>query len=296
VVIEKALRPVFLEHVRDPHTFESTAGAELEAALAARLSRGRADWPGVALPGAAYVRFLAERTVGSELPPLDRAADLYIACACTEGVPLAIEEFERVFSPHIAAQFVRSPAFADDVVQVVSERLFVGEAGGHPHIADYGGRGSLRGWLGVIAKRVALNMRKSKADQPHNALSSRTPDALGAAAGPEIALLKAKYKAEFEAAIRASLAALPARDRALLLLHLVDGVTLPQMAAMQNVSRATVARRLASARAALHDGTRAELVGRLRLSPSEYESVAAMVRSQLELSVAGAVRDDDEER
>ena len=58
---------------------------------------------------------------------------------------------------------------------------------------------------------------------------------------------------------------------------------------MQKVSRATVARWLAAAREALHDETRRELLGHLRVSPSELDSIAALVRSQVELSLAGLV-------
>jgi RNA polymerase sigma-70 factor (ECF subfamily) len=79
-------------------------------------------------------------------------------------------------------------------------------------------------------------------------------------------------------------------------LHLVDGLTLPELCALQGVSRATIARRLASARDALHDATRRELTGRLRMSPSELASVTALVRSQLDLSVADAVRSGGDRR
>jgi hypothetical protein len=39
----------------------------------------------------------------------------------------------------------------------------------------------------------------------------------------------------------------------------------------------------------LHDETQRDLVGRLRLSPSELESVDALVRSQLEVSLSDAL-------
>jgi len=292
-VTEQGLRAAFLEHLPDTCTLDP-AGAELEAELHARLEAGRAAWPAVALAPAAFVRHLAERTVGAALPGLDRAADLYIACACTEGAPLAVDAFHKAFRGDIAGAVARvdaSPAFIDDAVQAVSERLFVRADRARPRIADYAGRASLRGWLSAVAKRTALNLRRNKDDQGHEPVSS-TASALGASAGPEIALLKARYKVEFEAAIRASMASLPPRDRTLLLLHLVDGLTLPQIAAMQNVSRATVTRWLAAARDALHDGTRRDLVGRLRLSPSEFESIAALVRSQVDVSLPGAVRGD----
>jgi RNA polymerase sigma-70 factor (ECF subfamily) len=175
----------------------------------------------------------------------------------------------------------------------LSERILMPADGAGPRIAEYAGRACLRGWLGAVAKRTALNLRRNKDDQRHSMFSS-TAHALGADVGPEIALLKSRYRREFEAAIRASLASLPAPDRSLLLLQL-EGLTLPQLAAMHNVSRATVTRRLASARDALYVGTRRNLTERLRLSPSEFESVAALVRSQLDVSFAAVVRGDGKE-
>lgn len=264
--------------------------------MRARLQAGRTAWPDVELPPATFVRWLAERTVGAELLALDRSADLYIACACAKGVPLAVESFQKAFRADIGGAVARvdsSRAFVDDAVQAVYERILVRTSEGRARIAEYAGRASLRGWLSAVAKRTALNLRRNKDDQGHEPLSG-TARVLGASAGPEIALLKARYKREFEDAIRATMAGLSARDRTLLLLHLVDGLTLPQIAAMQNVSRATVTRWLASAREALHDGTRRALVGRLKLSSSEFESVAALVRSQLEVSLAGVVRGDGE--
>jgi RNA polymerase sigma-70 factor (ECF subfamily) len=55
---------------------------------------------------------------------------------------------------------------------------------------------------------------------------------------------------------------------------------------MQKVSRATVARWLASARDELKERTLNELVGRLKLPEAELESVLELVRSQLELSLS----------
>jgi RNA polymerase sigma-70 factor (ECF subfamily) len=263
-----------------------------QAALAELYRRGSEAWPGVPLDAEAFARHVVARASDGELPAVERAGDVYIACACAFGEAAALQAFDRAFRDEIRRAVARldpSPDFAEDVAQAVTERLLVrDEDATPPRIAEYAGRASLRGYLGSVAKRTALNMRRNKGDQAHDALSSGTGDA-AIAVGPEMALLKARYKREFEAAIRAGMGRLPPRDRTLLLLHLVDGVTLPRLAMMQNVSRATVARWLASAREALHAETRRELLGRLRLSPSELESVTALVRSQLELSLAASL-------
>lgn len=284
------LTRVFCAHV--PASSPVTPSAELEGDLRARFDAARAAWPGVAIEASVFVGHVAERSRES-LPPPAHAPDLYLACACLLGVPAGLEAFQRTFRADVARAIARtdaSEAFLDDVMQSLVVKLFVRTGEVAPAIAEYAGRSSLRGWLTTVAKRIALNLRRRKRDQGHDELSSNIAE-LGAAIGPELALLKAHYKAELEASIRAALAALPDKERSLLLLHLVNGSTLPQLAAMQGVSRATVARWLASAREALFEGTRRGLVERLDLSPSEYDSLVALVRSQLEVSVVAAMED-----
>ncbi len=266
------------------------AAANLEEELRARFQAGRAGWPGIDVDPARFAVHVAERAAGG-LPPLALAGDLYLACACTLGLPTAIEAFQRAVRGDVGRAVARtdpSPAFLDEVMQILSVKLFVRTSDDAPAITQYAGRASLRGWVATVAKRTALNLRRSKGDQAHAEITSGIKQ-LGAAAGPDVALLKARYKLEFEASIRAALVSLSDKERSLLLLNLVNGVTLPQLATMQNVSRATVARWLASAREALFAATRAEIVGRLKLTPSEYESILALVRSQLEVSIVAAL-------
>src|SRR5262249_37185800 len=145
----------------------------------------------------------------------------------------------------------------------------------------------LRGWLTTAATRIALNMRRSKADRAQTPLRSDCDPPAGITA-PDLALLKERCKPEVERAVRRALDRLPAPPRSLLLPHDGQGVTLPQLAAMHGASRATIARWLASARETLRDEVRRELRGRLQLTPSEYESLTQLVQSEILLSFADA--------
>ena len=283
------LSTTFLGHLAQSSPVGRMPGLEDE--LRVRLDAGKAAWPGVSIDPAGYVRYLAERS-GQGLPTPEQAADLYIACGCARGTSDALEAFYQRFRPVVARAIARidsSEPFLDDVIQVLGVKLFVRADGGPPGIAKYAGRSSLRGWLATTATRTALNMRRRKDDQAHDQVRSGMSGLK--AADPELLLLKARYKPEFEAAIRAALAALPPMQRSLLLLQSVEGLTLPQLATMHSVSRATVARWLASAREALFEGTRRELMGRLQLSESEYESLVALVRSQLELTLSAIAKE-----
>jgi RNA polymerase sigma-70 factor (ECF subfamily) len=258
----------------------------LEEELRSRLEAGRAAWPGVAVDPVEYARHLADRS-GEGLPSSERAGDLYIACGCALGASHALEAFRQRFRPVVARAIARtdpSEPFLDEVMQALAVKLFVRTGDAPPGIIQYAGRSSLPGWLSTAAKRTALNMRRRKDDRGHERAASEANEL--EEADPELLLLKARYKPHFEAAIRSALASLPATQRSLLLLQAVEGLTLPQLATMHRVARATIARRLASAREALFEGTRRELVGRLQLSDSEYESLVALVRSQLELTLS----------
>jgi RNA polymerase sigma-70 factor (ECF subfamily) len=250
------------------------------------LTAGQAAWPTVAVEPTAFVRYLAERC-SEGLPPVARAGDLYIACACALGDSGAVAAVQGHYQGAIAravATIDSSSAFAAEVAQALGLKLFVKKGDAPLGIAQYRGRSSLRGWLTTAAARTALNLRRRKGDRATETLRSGVAEIQGEA-DPEVLLLKARYKTEVEASIRAALAALPPKLRAVLLLQVVDGMTLPQLATMHRVSRATVARWLASARAEIFEATRRDLVARLRLTTSECESLLGLVRSQIELSL-----------
>jgi RNA polymerase sigma-70 factor (ECF subfamily) len=256
-----------------------------------RWEAGRGAWPAVTLAPEPFAAYLAERASDGELPGEDRAPDLYLACACALGDAAALAAFDKLLRSvvaRVAWSIDPSDAFRDDVAQALAERLLAA-ADGRPRIAEYLGRASLRGWLASAARRTALNLRRGKDAAPKDDLSSSTVGVVAADLPPDVALLKARFKHEFEETIRAALAKLPSRDRKLVVAHLVGGQTLVELAAKHGVARATVARWYAAARDALHELARRELRERLRLSSSEYESALALVRSQIDVNLAEVV-------
>jgi RNA polymerase sigma-70 factor (ECF subfamily) len=109
---------------------------------------------------------------------------------------------------------------------------------------------------------------------------------VAAAVDVEDAYLEARYKPEFEAAVRVAMGRLTPKQRTLLRHSLIDGLSIDVLGAHYKVSRATAARWLAGAREALRDGTRAELVGKLGLTPSQCASIARLIQSRLDVSAA----------
>ncbi len=260
----------------------------------AHVDAGKSAWPGLALDADVAARHVAERADDDALP-IEHAADLYLACACTHGVAGAAEAFERTFASDLDAALSRvapSGAARDDARQALRVKLLVAEEGELPRISAYAGRAPLKRWLAAAAVRLALNLRRNMADKPHDMFSSALGQNAGEARAPELDYVRANYKTEFEEAVRTALRALSSRDATLLRLHLEERLGIDALATMYKIGRSTAARWLQAARAALEAGVRTELHERLNLTPSELESLAGALLSQLDVSVIGILKEE----
>jgi RNA polymerase sigma-70 factor (ECF subfamily) len=259
---------------------EDTAPESPESSLPRFVETARAAWPELGVDTEAFARYAASRP----LPPLTRAADLFIAYACAAGLPdaqRAIDPALRSAATETARRIDPAPAFADDVTQALREKLLASQP---PKIGEYEGRAALGTWLRVIALRTAMNMRRRKGDQP----GARVAPTSNAPGGEdlELAYLRDRYRPHFAGAIEEALAALTPRERMLLKLTVSNGLGIEKIGSIYNVGKSTAARWLTAAREHLVEVTRERLRARLGTTDSEYASLAALVRSQLEVSVA----------
>jgi RNA polymerase sigma-70 factor, ECF subfamily len=70
-------------------------------------------------------------------------------------------------------------------------------------------------------------------------------------------------------------------------MHLIDALTIDQIAAVQGVHRATAARWLERARETLSRATRKDFMARLGTDPFEADEILRWVQSRIELSLGG---------
>ncbi len=266
------------------------APAEAEARLAALCADAAAAWPGVEVPAAALAGAIGARLAAAEPPPLgpELARELHLALGCAAGDAAAIAAFDAryldVVGPALA--HLKLPAATvEDVRAAVRDKLLLPGPDGPARVIAYAGLGRLRGLVQVSAVRTALSLlRATGRERPLG------DDGAGAAVpaldpAVDLALIRAEYRAAFTAAFGAAVAALDRRDRNLLRLHWLGGVTLEALAAMYDVHRATIVRWLAAARAAVMKGTQARLREALGGDADEVTEVIAMVGSQLDISV-----------
>jgi RNA polymerase sigma-70 factor (ECF subfamily) len=257
--------------------------------LAGLLQAGKAAWPDLDVSLSELAEYLAGHEAGW-MPPLERAGDVYLACGCALRKPRALESLDGLLRATVARAVSRidaSPSFADLVAQDLRARLLVGD---RPKISEYAGRAALGSWLKTAAVRAALNLRRAKGDQAHE----EVPSQLLGPTEPELDLVRARYRTDFEEAVREALKALPDRDRALLQASVGGGKSIDELGALYGVGRSTAARWLVAAREALAAETRRRLIERLRLTPAELDSVAAVVRSQIDVSIVRLLGENED--
>ena len=270
--------------------------ADLDRRLWALVAEGRAAWPELPLAATVLVEFVARHlTADLAEAALDglRPADLYLACACAQGMTAAINAFDRDFMREVDIALARmriAAARVADVKQLVRQRLFVGGGTvGAPtsagKISEYGGRGDLRRWVRSVAVRTCLNeLRKSKReilvdDDQLIAQHAVSQD------DPEIEYMKRTYSAEFKAAFTEALTRLGPREQTLLRYHHVDGLNIDEVGAIYRVHRVTAFRWIEKAKELLVKTTLDTLRTRLKLPADELDSVLRMIRSQIHLSL-----------
>jgi RNA polymerase sigma-70 factor, ECF subfamily len=223
--------------------------------------------------------------------PLD--GERALAQACARGEPDALATLEKLYWPRVRVVIERvdaRPAFVDDVLQQLRQKLLVADAARAPRIAEFAGTGPLVSWLRAAAVRTALNARR-----PHAREDAAEEDALEALPlsqpTPELAVMLQRHRPVFKAAFRAALATLEAKERTLLKLQVVDGLSLERIGVIYAVNKSTVSRWLARAQEQLMGETRARLEAELGVSGGELESLVRAMRSGLELSVAALVEE-----
>lgn len=249
----------------------------------------RAAWPTVSVSSEAFAARLEQLTrAGQALPEAAHAADAYLAFACAEGDAAAISAFDSDYLsrvPSMVSRIDSSPVLADEVQQILRERLLV-SSGAPAKIAAYGGRGSLLGWLKVAAVRCALELHRARQREASGPLESTdiAADAL-IASDPELEYLHGKYTTEFKEAFAEALLGLDAKQRTVLQLYLADGLNIDKIAKLYAVHRATVARWIADTREVLYQRTSDLLRLRLNITETEFQSIVRLVQSQLDVSV-----------
>lgn len=260
----------------------------MHSSVDAVLAAGRAAWTSIELDRETLARQLKAHEERGNAVPLEYAADYYLACACVQRLPAATRALDELLTRDVRSAVARidaRPAFVDDALQVLREKLLTGDA---PKIGECAGRSTLRRWLGTAATRTALNLRRGKDNESRQELASAIGDA--ASQGADIAYARERYRDAFSRALRSAVEELSERERALFRMNLVEGMGVDRLSRVYGCGRSTVARWLSAARDKLLTTMRAHLAQELGLTASEIESLAATVRADLDVSLSRILR------
>jgi len=267
------------------------------------IQAGRAAFPTVAVDAGLFLALLGrcvrEALGGGDSAPapsdaalaesLSRLAveDLYLACAAGHGDANAIELLvETLVKPSVAAICGNreSPAFADEMIQVLRQKLLVAGENEEPKILSFSGRAPLAAWIAVVVQRTVSTLRRSEGTREHFEKRAAIEAAI-VESDPELGYIKAHYSDAFARAFERALARLSDRERSLLRLHNLHGVTLQQLATVYGVNDATISRWLKQARAGLVEETGRQMREDAGVSDSEFGSLARAMASQVDVSL-----------
>ena len=256
--------------------------------LAARIAAAPNAWPGVVIPRADFVDYLARHlpqdTLSQDAWESWAVDELYLCCGCVRGDANALRLFEARFLPVIHRALRRnrlSEPFCEELAQALRERLFVGREGTEPVLARYGGLGTLGGWLAVVTARFA---RQALHQEKRHVLVG-DDDRIFSNLLQEEDTLKAAYREPFRRAVRTALGSLDARELTLIRMRYVDGLTLKRIAATYRVHLATVHRWIDAIQNRLLERTRELMMQDLAIDADECASVFRMMQSQLDLTI-----------
>jgi RNA polymerase sigma-70 factor, ECF subfamily len=244
--------------------------------------QGQSSWPGIALDYD-HFRQRGERLDIDRPPVGERAAELYLACACSRGDSVAIAILERDYLQPARAAIARvrsTQDFMEETLQDLRAKLFVGPA---RRIERFAGSGPLSLWLRAVALRLAISSGRKVGLR----LSEDTDlDDIVVELELDHEVLGQAHRESLQRAVSSAVTGLSAHDRNILRMHALQGLSIDQIAIPYAVHRATVARWIVRIRNALITTARtAVLAENPGLTISQFESVVRAVRrSQIHLS------------
>lgn len=279
-----------------PPGVEAWATPELESVLQDMHLRAKERWPEVPLPRERYLSHLASLLAVSEVTALLEvlpklcAADLYLACACADGVTAAVAAFQREYLgrvPTFVSRLRMAPAQLEDLQGALQERLLVGTPQGAPRIAAYKGEGNLLTFVRVASLRLGLNMLRDRGTEPQS--DAPLPEEVVPPTA-ERAYLLSQYRAEFQTALSDAFAGLDRDRRQLLRLYYVDRLNTRDIARMFSVNPTTASRWVAEARTQVGQEVLRLLRERLKMDNTAVQSLYRMLRSSLNLNISTHLR------
>ena len=214
--------------------------------------------------------------------------EIYLACGCAIGDAAAMRIFDQQIAAALPAALRRmklDDASIADVLQQLHIRLFVATGSEPPRIVGYAGTGKLGALVHVAAKRLALDSIRSQRRIDPSGSDVQLETAAAISDDAATMLNKAELRQALRQAFEQAATQLPRRERTLLRMSVLDGLTIDELATLHRVHRATVARWLVAARDQLTADARSRFIELAGLEGNELGHAGELVESQLTVSL-----------
>jgi RNA polymerase sigma-70 factor, ECF subfamily len=223
------------------------------------------------------------RAIAAYLDSL-HAADLALACACSDGNAAAWDFFVAQYRPELyrAARAIAGESASRDLADSLYAELYgLREvAGQRKSLFEYFlGRSQLSTWLhAILAQRHVDGFRRARRmeslDDAETSLEAAAPkDGAHLAAPSQLSgdPERERYLAMLQGVLLAALGTLAARDRLRLAYYYVEGLTLAQIGKLLAEHEATVSRKLERTRRELRKQVEAALLREKKLSGAQLQ-------------------------
>jgi RNA polymerase sigma-70 factor len=184
---------------------------------------------------------------------------------------------------------LRGAADRDEAVQRTRQKLLVGSGDGPAKLCDYLGQGPLESWVAVVAVRLAVSL--GRAESAERRVRDMAVGEVGGGLDPEMASMKTELRRELEVAVEAALRRLEHRERLVLRLYFVSGMSMSAIGNAVGVSQPTISSWVARARDNVLADVRRHFGDRLRVPRGDLASIARFVSSQVDISISRVLDD-----
>lgn len=277
-----------LDEAVRPQWSEPEANIAFDAALERMTAAADAVEPRVL----AHALARSVTKAGGAVDVLERThlEDLASATAAATGDVRAIEAIDatiRAASSSVARSMRLSATEVDEAAQIARVKLLVSVGGAAPAIAKYSGAGPLRAFVASVLGQEALRLaKKTSRERPEEDLSAIMVSQI---TGVRVS---GAFLEKFKQAFHEALDTLEARERTVLRLTVVDGLTADEVGAGYRVHRVTVARWLRDIRERLLVETRKCLAADLAISASGIDAMVEGHLADIDVSLSRVLRED----
>jgi RNA polymerase sigma-70 factor (ECF subfamily) len=210
--------------------------------------------------------------------------DLVLVWGVLQGQAAAVVEIDELIES-LSRRAAGRAIEASELAQRTRTRLLVAPKGKEARLGTYDGRGKLKSWLWTAIKLELLQATRGLSQAPAEDVDELTHLA-ASDPSPEARARSNKDTKFVSNALREALEVIDAKERTLLRMRFVDGVSTEELGRMFQVHRTTAQRWIEAAQAKIMTAMRARLEADAKLAKGEVDSLVREVAQSISLRLS----------